>query len=266
MNIVPIKTVLGTAPGTVIAAVRGVITAVGQRNTGTTQTTAGPEPWSAQDITLQGSDGSNLLVTLWHKDEIKPEAVGKHLYLISAVVNGRTVGLKTDTQNGTPCLRVSKKAEMTFMEPGSAIAQPEPKPISGPASSPVAGDASGEQPPACRAGTIPGVALAGGLLHAAESAPSPVAAPVPQQAPAAGVGTEAKVDELVSLYDLCLTRVILNVGKGISDNSGFLMSPEGTHASAKAVFDQILQHQTNTFPGQVRSGDNQNSNSNKKGT
>lgn len=238
-TITPIKSVLATAPGTVLAGVRGVIKGVGQRNCGAKDTTAGPKAWSAQDIVLAGSDGAELLVTLWNKDAIAPESAGRHLYLLSAVVNGRTVGLKTDVQEGQPCLRVSAAAEMTFIEPGSAIPQPAPKP-----------DYAGEQPKATATATkSPDVAATAAEESPAPSSPPtgtgtaapPPVAHAPRHEPAADVVERAQqIMPLVRLYDECLTAVVMNVGKNLSDESGFLMAPEGTHFVAGKVFDQIL--------------------------
>ena len=247
--ITPIKAVLATAPGTVVAAVRGSLKGVGRRNDGTKDTTAGPRAWSAQDLLLAGSDGSELLVTLWNKDAVAPEMVGRHVYLLSAVVKGRTVGLKTDTQDGKICLRVSAAAEMTFMEPGCVIPQPEAKPITG------SGVQQEGASPVATVARPASVVPSSGILCAspspaplpapgtAKAPPPPAKAPIGVPAGAAGAFGDrtAQIVDLVHLYDMCLSAAVAGVGRNMSDESGFLMSPEGAHCVAKAVFDQILK-------------------------
>jgi hypothetical protein len=220
-----ISEILSMPGGAVLERVQGILKSLGHAaydnpgaattfHAGSTQTTAGPKSWSVQWLVL-ADVGTEIAVQVANQNEIKPDKIGRSLYLLSHEIKGRRVGVKTDVENGKPILRVSASGELLWEEPGSMLTAPN-----------VTGGAPVTTAVVSRH-SLPAAVPASPALSAGTGA--------------VAVGSEqARVDELVRLYDLCLVRTIAGAGNTIADNSGIVICQDAVMAATGEIFRAML--------------------------
>lgn len=241
MTATPISTVLQSAPGTIIAGMKGIVKTVSERYVGTTPASPGQpgRNWSLQTVIVQ-DDSGEIAVQVANHDEVGQDKMGQNIYLLAhQKATGGLTGVKLDVEDGNKILRVSTSGELVWAEPASQLAGGRT------VAQPAVTDATSPRPVTA----LPPAPISTGAGPVTATQPKarlPIPDAASQQPTGFPKGDRAGWNPIIEvvgayeeLYWLCLSQVLNN---SVTDAAKMTygMNPAHICAATDAVFKAVL--------------------------